>query len=736
MALGVSLAVLAVGAEEIKVAPNEIYSKDIETSDESNLISIVNEGTIKNDKIVLKGGSITNIGTIDTNTLWLETSSSSFGGTVIADEFTIFSRNYKIFEGERIESQRLSFISGSSSKDSDRAGLRITKSSQLAGVGEIYIESNGARTGLFLDHGAENGASYNGTVVLKTVSGTQEARIEAEGAINSQSDAYYYVDRVISYTDGSTAKNKLQTSNHGTHDVVFEIGDIHIESGYMNIQTQSNNGAGEEYKGTFILNTVTLEKDANFRASVYGEIDKNTNEFSPSTPPMLIEGKNGNITFNLASGAVVDFGGYNEANDKSWVPGYITIAADSITVNIEDSNGSNLVYLSKPGLKTEAGNIRVVAAASNNTGDAVIDLDKLSRIVQTNYKDENRVNHLECLPGVVLVQQANDLYDAAQGVVVGETDESGDCINCSVSNITQTANPNINGIAEMTALGLHIWRNEIDDMHRRLGELRDSSAQSNGIWTRVYNGRASFGGQNIENKYTAFQFGYDRQAQPGLWVGGAMSYTYGDNSFNHGGGDSSLLAFTGYASRLYDNGLYLDFTGKVGRMKNSFDISVSDIRSSGDYHTNAVSISAEAGWRFSPVENVFVEPQLELWYGHVFDAQYQTSTGVEVDQASTDSLVGRAGVRFGISCPNNRGSAFLKASVLHDWKGEADFRFGKPNMGTRTLSEDLGGTWYEYGIGADFNMTDQLHFWAELERGDGGEVDTDYRATIGMRYAW
>lgn len=171
-------------------------------------------------------------------------------------------------------------------------------------------------------------------------------------------------------------------------------------------------------------------------------------------------------------------------------------------------------------------------------------------------------------------------------------------------------------------------------------------------------------------------------------------------------------------------------------MKNSFDISVSDMRSSGDYHTNAVSISAEAGWRFSPVENVFVEPQLELWYGHVFDAQYQTSTGVEVDQASTDSLVGRAGVRFGISCPNNRGSAFLKASVLHDWKGEADFRFGKPNMGTRTLSEDLGGTWYEYGIGADFNMTDQLHFWAELERGDGGEVDTDYRATIGMRYAW
>lgn len=735
MALGVSLTALAAGAETILVPADSIYEQDIETTD--NTISIENNGKIINNKIILEGGSFKNTGLIQTKTLELKVKSSDaeLAGTIVADDFIFYGAGdttYQSFTGEAIIANSLSIISSASG----RAGLRVTKSSQLAGVGEVYIESNGQRSGLFLDHGAENGASYNGTVVLNTVSGTQEARIEAEGSKDSQSDAYYYVDRVISNTYSSSAKNKLQTSNHGTHDVVFEIGDILVESGYMNIQTESNEGTGEEYKGTFILNTVTLEKDANFRASVFGGIDKNTNEFSPSTPPMLIEGKNGNITFNLASGAVVDFGGYNEANDKSWVPGYITIAADSITVNIEDSNGSNLVYLSKPGLKTEAGNIRVVAAASNNTGDAVIDLDKLSRIVQTNYKDEDRVNHLECLPGVVLVQQANDLYDAAQGVVVGETDESGDCINCSVSNITQTANPNINGIAEMTALGLHIWRNEIDDMHRRLGELRDSSAQSNGIWTRVYNGRASFGGQNIENKYTAFQFGYDRQAQPGLWVGGAMSYTYGDNSFNHGGGDSSLLAFTGYASRLYDNGLYLDFTGKVGRMKNSFDISVSDMRSSGDYHTNAVSISAEAGWRFSPVENVFVEPQLELWYGHVFDAQYQTSTGVEVDQASTDSLVGRAGVRFGISCPNNRGSAFLKASVLHDWKGEADFRFGKPNMGTRTLSEDLGGTWYEYGIGADFNMTDQLHFWAELERGDGGEVDTDYRATIGMRYAW
>ena len=231
--------------------------------------------------------------------------------------------------------------------------------------------------------------------------------------------------------------------------------------------------------------------------------------------------------------------------------------------------------------------------------------------------------------------------------------------------------------AELVLGDVHDAAYALHDMHRRMGDLRDSAGQANGLWTRIYNGKASFGGQSIENKYTAFQFGYDHQVSPGLWMGGALSYTYGDNDFAHGEGDNSLLAFTAYASRLFDNGLYLDFTGKVGRMKNSFDIRVGDIRSSGDYHTNAVSVSAEAGWRFDVMKNVFFEPQVEVWYGHVFDAQYQTSTNVDVDQASTDSLVGRAGFRLGLECPNNRGTAFIKASVLHDWEGEADFRFSK-----------------------------------------------------------
>ena len=230
---------------------------------------------------------------------------------------------------------------------------------------------------------------------------------------------------------------------------------------------------------------------------------------------------------------------------------------------------------------------------------------------------------------------------------------------------------------------------------------------------------------------------YDHQVAAGTWLGGALSWTDGNNDFAVGGGDSSLLAFTGYGSKLWDNGMFLDVTGKVGRMKNEFDISLASGKSSASYHTNAVSVSAEAGWRLYPMQNSFyVEPQVELMYGHVFGVDYSTSTGVNVEQDSADTLIGRAGVVLGLKCPDNRGNAYLRASVLHDWKGDADFTFSKTAGATRTISEELGGTWYEYGIGANFNATKQVHLYADVEAANGGEVDTDYRVNFGVRYSY
>ena len=360
--------------------------------------------------------------------------------------------------------------------------------------------------------------------------------------------------------------------------------------------------------------------------------------------------------------------------------------------------------------------VNVVATPENNSGDAQKDLNEIAQSVVFDDKKAHNVT-----------QEADDMNDAFSGTV----------IDGKVGNVKVEANSNINGIAEMTAVGLHIWRNEINDMNKRLGELRDSSDDANGVWARVYNGKAKFGDQKITNKYTAFQFGYDRQVADGLWLGGAMSWTDGDSDFAVGGGDNSLMALTAYGSKLWDNGMFVDVTGKFGRIKNEFDIRLANGRSNADYDANAVSVSAEAGWRVYPLNNsFFVEPQVEMMYGRVESVDYTTSTGVKVNQDSAETLIGRAGFVMGLKCPADRGNAYVRASVLHDWEGDANFKFTKDGVNSRAISESLGGTWYEYGIGANFNATKQLHVYADVEAANGGEVDTDYRVNLGMRYSF
>ena len=427
--------------------------------------------------------------------------------------------------------------------------------------------------------------------------------------------------------------------------------------------------------------------------------------------------------FNLNEGATVDLSSALKG-DKSQ-PDKATISAKSITVNVKNAAKAD-VYVPAQANRADT-TISVVGDGDNNTGNAAQDLAVLSKIVKETTKSDSGKVETSSAANVVVTQEANDIYDAATGVV---SDDG------TVTNVQTTANANTNGIAETTAVGLHIWRNEINDMNKRLGELRDSRADANGLWARVYNGKAKFGEQHVTNKYTAFQFGYDRQVFDGVWLGGAFSYTKGDSDFKQGDGDSHLFAFTGYGSWVAENGAFLDVTAKVGRLKNGFDIRLdSGDLSSASYHTNAVSFSAEAGWRVAPFGNAFfIEPQAEIMAGHVYDATYETSTGLTVKQDAADALIGRAGLVVGLASAE-LGNCYVRASVLHDWEGDATFNYSKGSA-NRTITESLGGTWYEYGLGVNANVAKNVHVYADLEAADGGKVDTSYRFNLGVRYSF
>ena len=688
-----------------------------------------NEGNLSSKEIIVNSdedGSFINTGDINTEVLdvYVHNNIPTFKGNITASKSFTYRGTGNTVYGVNLDAVVDTPLLQIIDKGGHPIGLIVSEQSSIDNVDNFYIESNGGKTGLIVNNNTH--LYINGTVTLvNTVSDTdknkksQDARIEVydKGTIN------------IANLIVKQNKGLLQTNDNSS----ISVKNIIVESGRLTLQTLGD----QNNYGTFNLNNIFLKEGTKIQAGPYGATDGTV---WAQSMPMTITG---NIIVDLAKDAGVDFGGFKDWGNPDWRPESITFAADSLTVNVADSRSDSFVYLSGyedengKKLKTKVENIKLIATANNNTGDAEADLTALANIIKTNTKEgEDRVNTLRCLPGVLLEQKPTDIFDGSTAIIA----DSGDCENCTIKDVkieqVQTQeNPNINGIAEMAALGLHVWRNEIDEMHKRVGELRDSSESIDGVWARVNNGQARYGNQDVKNNYTSVQVGYDRQVSPGVWLGGALSYTDGDNDFRYGDGETDLYAFSLYNSWIFDNGIYLDLVGKIGRMKNSFDIQYDAVDSSGDYHTNALSLSAELGWRYYATESLFVEPQAEMWYGHVFDADYRTSTGIDVDNKSVDSLVGRLGLKLGFDFPDELGSFFVKASVLHDWEGDADFTFRKGDI-ERSLTESLGGTWYEYGFGADFNPTDKVHLYADVEAGNGGEVDTDYRFNLGARYAF
>lgn len=341
---------------------------------------------------------------------------------------------------------------------------------------------------------------------------------------------------------------------------------------------------------------------------------------------------------------------------------------------------------------------------------------------------------------IVSVGQAglNDATETVFEVVDDGTNPPALDTDNGTTHVTGT-NTVLASLSEVSSLGLMQWRAEMNHMQYRLGEIRDHNGYNNGVWARAYQGKDEYGSQNIENEYFGFQAGYDHRLEgTNVILGAAVNYTQGDSTFDHGEGDNYTLAVTGYGTWLLENGMFLDGTIKYGTLSNDVDMDARDganwIHDSASYDTNAMSVSIEGGWRFPIAEVAYVEPQVEMMYGHVWSADYGYAD-YDVTTDAVDMLVGRAGFMAGLKCPNNKGGVYFRGSVLHDFKGDADTEFRYQGE-RRTLSEDLGGTWYELGIGGNWNVTDATYLYADFQYADGGEVDTPWRWSLGVRHAF
>lgn len=289
-------------------------------------------------------------------------------------------------------------------------------------------------------------------------------------------------------------------------------------------------------------------------------------------------------------------------------------------------------------------------------------------------------------------------------------------------------NTKLESFKGVNASALVQWRNQINHLTKRLGDVRHQSGDI-GAWARVYGGEYEWGDMNrVDMQTTTVQVGGD--ARVGDWiVGGAFSYSDSSYDLDKGDGDGDMYSLAVYGTRIFEKGSYVDFVARYGYLKNDITAGNMDV----DFDSNAFSLSVEGGHTFHFMERAYVEPQIEVTYGFAQGDDATASNGVKIEQDDYQNLITRIGFRTGFDFPKNAGTIYAHASYSYDFLGETEGTASQNGLHA-SLDEDLGGGWVTYGIGGQFRMGESTFAYGELERSTGGDVDNPWAFNIGVRH--
>lgn len=299
----------------------------------------------------------------------------------------------------------------------------------------------------------------------------------------------------------------------------------------------------------------------------------------------------------------------------------------------------------------------------------------------------------------------------------------------------RTENESLKAFENFNAMTLVAWRGENNRLTQRLGDIRDN-AGAVGSWARVYGYKAKYSdGVSIKYKSNAVQAGTDLRFADNYVAGLALSYTKGDGTLSNGSADVDSYSVAAYVTGSFPCGGYFDVIGRAGRMSSDMTAANGTNVLKASYDNTLLGLSAEVGYRYNINSMFYVEPQAELSYATTLGDDFTAGNGVRIRQDDYQSLVGRLGARVGATFAQNKGSVYLTASVKHDFLGDADSTATLGNV-VKKQDVNVGGTWFSYGIGTQFDMTDKLSVYGSLERADGGDYTENYRYNVGLRYVW
>lgn len=530
---------------------------------------------------------------------------------------------------------------------------------------------------------------------------------------------------VVADTAISTRGNAITKINEdGTHTVKMN-GDI-----VFDVTNDGNSGKKADANVNINLN--------NAESYLSGSVKK-TQSGSTEDVNMDVDG----MKMNIANGASWNMTSDSFANDVTVSDGgkiNVQEGAKNFTTDSIAMNNGN-INLQGSGQKAEVKEVKGKGGIiTTNSLDNTLNIGTKAEDATLKVEGSGEIGDkilagkatLEELAGTAKVgdKTASDEVGTQDGIIAGKMSAKvGADGKIDASTVKRAIQQHNQAVSSMANLSLMTWRQENNDMNKRLGEVRASEG-SQGIWARMARGQSKYGQQGIKNQYNYYQLGYDSKISDDWILGGAFTYTDGDSSYTNGSGTNKHTGFAVYGSNLRDDGSFIDLIAKYAHMKNDFDVNGGV--GSGDYSTNGLSFSAEYGKRFHQ-EGYWIEPQAELTYGRVSSADFTTKNGASVHQDSMDSLVGRLG--FSLGKDIKQGNVYVRASYLYDFQGDTSVTMSKGGAAT-PFKTDLGGGWWEFGVGTNLTLGHDTHFYLDVETTAGGDVDTPWQWNAGVRYSF
>ena len=372
-------------------------------------------------------------------------------------------------------------------------------------------------------------------------------------------------------------------------------------------------------------------------------------------------------------------------------------------------------------------------SAKNLTDDASYraEMQSLANKLQYTGNDKKLATAVQINEGVTrpaaVAELGTDAFDAQGNLVVGNT--------AIVKHNGESSL--VSGTKSALASTAMAWRNNTNDLQRRLGDLRLANTDQ-GVWAKYIGGKSKItDGADARMTYNGVQVGYDHKVSNGWIFGGALDYSTSSNSYAVGSGDGKIGGLALYGTKQHDDGRYLDIIARGNRLSNNYKLySVGGQRVSGDYHTFGTSLSAEYGKRIKKQNGFYIDPSVEFIVGRLngvsYDANIAGGGSMHVNADSINSAVGRLG--FGIGKETEKSNIFAKLALAHEFSGKMNTTYSAPGNPTVKTELDLKDTWLDAEIGGSWSVRPSTYLYGTFTKNFGATIDNTWRIDAGVRH--